>query len=88
MASLAADRWAAKTPNHAKKESNEQLIAIIAAIAAIITINAYAERVNVGDYFSLNIPRSWQVKTSGHHVHDEGEYAVYVAHGFRAISVS
>ena len=51
-----------------------KLITIIAALVAMITINAYAERVNVGEYFSLNIPRSWQVTESGHHVHDEGEY--------------
>jgi hypothetical protein len=58
----------------------KKLTATIVAIAAIITINlARAERVNIGDCFSLNVPDSWET-TPGSHVHHEGEYIVFKAH--------
>lgn len=42
---------------------------------------AHAERVNIGDYFTINVPRSWKVITNGSHVHTPDDYTVYAAHG-------
>jgi hypothetical protein len=43
---------------------------------------AHAERLDVGGYFSLDIPRSWQVLESGHHLNGEGRYTVYAARNY------
>lgn len=54
-----------------------KLLTSIAAIA--ITASAQAERLDIGGYFSVDIPRSWQVTESGHHVNEPGDYVVYNA---------
>ena len=53
---------------------------IAAAGISVVATAAQAERVNVGDYFSLNMPGAWRVKKSGRHVHNEGAYIVYAVY--------
>jgi hypothetical protein len=62
----------------------KKLITTIAAAAAI-TVAAHAERVEVGEYFSLDIPSSWTVEVSGLLLNNEGNYPVYVAHGYSCL---
>jgi hypothetical protein len=49
---------------------------------------ARAERINIGDYFTINIPRSWEVTTNGQHVHAPDDYVVYRAQGIAGITIS
>jgi hypothetical protein len=45
----------------------------------IMTCVAYAGEVNFGNYFSIDIPNSWDVKRNGMHVHAPADYEVYMA---------
>jgi hypothetical protein len=45
----------------------------------IMTCFAYAGEVNFGNYFSIDIPNSWNVTRSGAHVHAPANYEVYGA---------
>jgi hypothetical protein len=56
----------------------KKLIAITTMALALASV-ARAERVNVGGYFSLDIPRSWEITDQGRSVNDSGEYIVYGA---------
>jgi hypothetical protein len=50
----------------------------IAALFLLATAAlALAEQLEVGGYFSVDIPRSWQVTISGRGINDEGSYVVY-----------
>jgi hypothetical protein len=40
---------------------------------------ARAERINLGDYFSIDVPNSWRVTESGHHLYEPGNYTIYSA---------
>jgi hypothetical protein len=52
------------------------LITII-AVAALSCNAAFAERVDIGGYFSFDLPRIWHVELSGRHVNVIDTYAVY-----------
>jgi len=49
------------------------------ALLSISAFAARAERVDIGGYFSVNIPASWKVSESGRHVNNAGTYTLYEA---------
>ena len=53
----------------------KQLLAIIAAITTAVQ----AERIDIGGYFSVDVPDSWRKDASGVHVNSEGAYPVFAA---------
>ena len=58
---------------------------------ALLTVACFAsaEPVNLGNYFSLNTPRSWRVTANGMNVHAPDDYVVYKARGASgAITIS
>jgi hypothetical protein len=59
----------------------KKLLTTIASIA-IATTYVYAERINIGDYFSLNVPRSWNVLANGRTVNSPDDYLVYAAQNY------
>ena len=51
---------------------------VLATITTLtIATAAFAERVDIGGYFSFDVPRSWSVHIDGRHVNAEGAYIVY-----------
>lgn len=56
----------------------KKYLSTIAAIAAI-TVSAHAEQIDIGGYFSINVPNSWQVTESGHLIHEPGVVTLYSA---------
>jgi hypothetical protein len=42
---------------------------------------AHAEQINLGNYFSIDLPDSWQSGVEGMTVHNPDDYCVYSAHG-------
>jgi hypothetical protein len=53
---------------------------LILALALFASTFARAERVDVGGYFTLELPRSWRVISSDH-LNGDGSYPVYIAAG-------
>jgi hypothetical protein len=51
---------------------------VLATITTLtIATAAFAERVDIGGYFSFEVPRSWSVQIDGRHVNAPGAYIVY-----------
>jgi hypothetical protein len=52
------------------------------ALLGISAFAARAERVDIGGYFSINIPPSWRPAESGMHVNGPGTYTLYEAYSY------
>jgi hypothetical protein len=61
-------------------------LASIAIAIAAITASAKATPVDIGGYFSIDIPSQWTVKIAGEHLYEPGCYNVYAADG-RYVSI-
>lgn len=59
----------------------KKLIINTIAIAALSCTAVFAERIDVGGYFSIDIPARWRVAPTGRNLNDNGTYVIYQAEG-------
>jgi hypothetical protein len=65
----------------------KKLFTLAIASIAIATTSVYAEQIDLGGYFTINVPRSWEVTNRGKHVHAPEDYIVFEAIGSSGIQI-
>ena len=58
---------------------------ITLTLLAFAVASAHAGPLNVGGYFTINIPKTWRAKPSGQPLHGDGTYRLFLAESYSCV---